>query len=79
MWDLVVELVEWYCRPNSRTTMEIVQQNPAALASGPFAVKGTVLGAAHGAKLALQLATSMQKHGLPHNQFTSNLHMLCCR
>lgn len=80
MWAIIVELVEHYCRPNTRLNMLAVLQSPVAVDDDDdIIIKGTAQGARRGADLGLKLAKQMEKHQLPDRLFTSNLHMLCCR
>lgn len=92
MWAILVQLVEHYCRPNSRVTLQAVIADPDMMMSeddyntpeadeGPpkLLIKGSKAGVLHGKLLARDYARLAEDNQLPDNIFTSNLHMLCCR
>lgn len=75
LWDMIVQIVEHYCRPTPITVSETIG-NVVVVRK---VLKGTPESASIGAALCLSFATLMEKEDFPHNQFTSNLHLICCR
>ena len=75
MWDLIVKIVVHYCRPNPT----IVTERHERVDVSRLVEKGTEESALIGSELCHTFASLMEQHDFPHNQFTSNLHLICCR
>ena len=75
LWGLLVKIVEHYCRHTPTVVTKLVGGVPVAF----LVQKGTEESAAIGAGYGHEFASFMEEMGFPDNQFTSNLHLICCR